>query len=129
MRRSTLRFLLTILTSTLLLGCTKVVEIELAPRVTAYVSDNKAFKQELTAKDEAYQVLSGWMKEHQSGWFSTSGRYEGGTYIHSGKHGILVKERRIVIYVIKGTTPEATYVRDIKPSELLVIKNIGKVKN
>ncbi|WP_206486177.1 hypothetical protein [Thalassotalea sp. G2M2-11] len=107
-------------------GCSKVVNIELAPEVKVFLSDDRDKTIYLTSADQAYQTLNAWLKSHQDGWYPTSGTYSGGIYVRSGDKGIQVTERRVIIYSTEKAKPQAIFVQEINNSDLLVVKNIGK---
>ena len=109
-----------------LAGCSKAIQVQLAPEVLAYQSDDKANPFTLTKDDEAYVALSQWLAENPSGWYSTSGKYPGGIYIVSGEDGIQVTEGRVVLYSVKNGTPTAIYVQEINRSDLKAVKEARK---
>jgi len=118
--------LVLILSVLVLTGCSKVVDIQLAPEVKVLFSKERDKTLQLTQNDPAYQELNKWLSEHQSGWYPTSGKYPGGVYIVSGDKGIQVTERRVVIYSTENKKTEAIFVQEINNNELLTIKNVGK---
>ena len=119
-------FVISVLLTT---GCSEQLDIRLAPEVKVHLSKDRSKVMRLTEKDQAYQELEQWLAEHQSGWYPTSGRYSGGVYLVSGDQGILITERRVVIYSIEKAKPEAIYVQEINNSDLLIVKNIGAQAN
>jgi len=110
----------------ILTGCSKAVDIQLAPEVKVLFRKERDKTLRLTQNDPAYQELNKWLSEHQSGWYPTSGKYPGGVYIVSGDKGIQVTERRVVIYSTENKKTEAIFVQEINNNELLTIKNVGK---
>lgn len=109
----------------LLAGCSKVVEVQLAPEVNVLFSKERDKTISLTNHDPAYIELNNWLSENTSGWYPTSGKYPGGVYVISGDQGIQVTERRVVIYSTENGKTEATFVQEINNSDLLTIKNVA----
>lgn len=119
-------FMLIVASSVMLTGCSQQVEVQLAPTVKVHFSDDRSKTIQITANDPAYQALAQWLKEHQSGWYPTSGQYPGGVYLVSGEQGIQVTQQRVVIYATKNKKPTATFVQEINRQDLLIVKNIAQ---
>jgi len=109
-----------------LMGCSKTVDIQLAPEVTVFLSAANDQKVQLTQADKAHVELSKWLAKNQDGWYATSGRYPDGVYIVSGSLGIQVTELKVVIYSNIKTEPQAIYVQEIDRDELKEIKSLNK---
>ncbi len=109
-----------------LLGCSKTFELKLAPQITAYSSEKSEEKIPPSQHDNAYVELEKWLAEHSSGWYPTSGQYEGGVYLKSGKHGIQITKTHIIIYSTSYAKPRAIYIQEVGKKELISIRNIGK---
>ncbi len=110
--------IITFLCAIFLAGCGKTLNIQLAPEVTMYLSQETKERVTITAQDEAYKMLSQWLNEHQTGWFTASGRFQGGVYFRSGEHGIQVTKTKVIIYSTKGSKPQALYAQEIRKGEL-----------
>lgn len=108
-----------------LMGCSKFVEMSLAPEVTVFISgaNEKSFK--LSDQDEAHKALSYWLATHQDGWYSTSGKFPGGVYLVSGTEGIQVTENKVVIYTNVNSDPQATHVYEIDKNDLKIVKQLA----
>jgi hypothetical protein len=121
---------LTSLASLLLVaGCSETINIQLEPKVDAYVVSASKQKVSLVETDTAYIELQRWLQENQTGWHNTSGRFSGGVYIKSGKRGIQVTGMEIVIYTINGFEPDAQYVRNVGKTELPLVRGITPVNS
>ena len=115
---------ITLLLAFSLVGCGKTVDIKLTPEVVMVPSQENKQRITITAQDEAYTMLSQWLNEHKSGWFTASGRFQGGVYFKSGEHGIQVTKTKVIIYSTKGSKPQALYAQEIKKGELNKLLNI-----
>ena len=120
------KILLTLTLILTLMGCSKTVDIQLEPEVTAFLSPASESKVKLTQADEAYKELSSWLDKNNDGWLATSGRYPDGVYIVSGNYGIQVIEFKVVIYSNIKTDPQAIYAQEIDRTELKIIKSLKK---
>jgi len=109
-----------------LVGCSESLDIQLEPEVSVFLSNDSEQRISLTQKDEAYVVLNEWLHENRADWYVTSGRYPGGVYVKSGKYGIQVTEKHVVIYSIVSNEPRAIYIQDIEKDELSRITNLKK---
>lgn len=121
-----MRKVFVLLSVLLLVGCGNTFDLKLAPKLTLFVGDSNGPQIQLTKDNEEYVILDEWLRENNSNWYATSGRYQGGVYIQSGDYGIQVTNTTVVIYASQGGDPEAIYIQNIKKSELSSIKNIGK---
>ena len=115
-----------ILSLLVIAGCSQSLDIQLEPEVNVFLSDDREKKISLTSKDKAYTTLNEWLREHDSDWYSTSGRYRGGVYIKSGADGIQVTDTHVVLYSTTGSKPKAIYIQTFERDELTEIRNIGK---
>jgi hypothetical protein len=121
------QLLLPILASLLLMtGCSETVKIQLEPEVGAYIVTDSKTKISLTKTDPAHLELNSWLKENQTGWHNTSGRFAGGVYIKSGVNGIQVSGMEIIIYSTAGSEPDAKFVRSVGKTELPLVRAIGQ---
>lgn len=109
-----------------LMGCSKVVDIQLDAEVTVYLSEAEEQKILLTANDKEYILLKEWLAQHKADWLSTSGRYPGGIYLTSGDYGIQVIDSKVVLYSNITDKPTAIYAQEIERTELKELKNLGK---
>ena len=109
----------------LLMACSKAVDVQLAPTVTAYISGAGEQKLVLTAQDPAYQALNKWLSTHTDGWYSTSGKYPGGVYLVSGEQGIQVTDTKVVLYTRINKSPQATHVYEIDKKTLAEVKRLA----
>jgi len=109
-----------------LLGCSKVVDIQLEPEVQMFLRSDLQQKITLTHKDPAYIELKEWLDENKANWQSTSGRYPDGVYVKSGDYGIQVTELKVIIYPTVGSAPKAIYIQQISKDELRKVFNFGK---
>ncbi len=109
-----------------LVSCSKSLDIQLEPEVTVYLSNDSKQKIRLTAKDKEYTNLNEWLREHSSGWHTTSGRYPGGVYIKSGIYGIQITKTHVVLYSTTSPQPRSMYIQEIGKGKLTGIRNIGK---
>ena len=121
------QLLLPILASLLLMtGCSETVKIQLEPEVGAYIVTDSKTKISLIKTDPAHLELNSWLKENQTGWHNTSGRFAGGVYIKSGVNGIQVSGMEIIIYSTTGSEPDAKFVRSVGKTELPLVRAIGQ---
>ncbi|WP_440877268.1 hypothetical protein [Thalassotalea sp. PLHSN55] len=104
-------------------GCSKTVDIELASEVTMYPSQSSKERIIITEQDEDYVMLNKWLTEHKSGWFTASGRFQGGVYFRSGEHGIQVTKTKVIVYSTKGSKPQALYAQEIKKGDFNKLLN------
>ena len=119
--------LLPLFTSLLLMaGCTETVNIQLEPQVDAYLVTNSKKAINLVETDAAHAELNVWLRENNTGWHVTSGRYPGGIYIKSGTDGIQVSGMEVIIYSTAGAEPDAKYVRNVGKTELPLVREIGQ---
>ena len=109
-----------------LVGCSKSLDIQLEPEVSLFLNNDAEQRIRLTQEDEVYVILDEWLHENRSGWYATSGRYPGGVYIKSGKHGIQVTGQHVVIYSTTSNEPRAIYIQGIKKGELSRIRDYEK---
>lgn len=109
-----------------LVSCSESLDIQLEPEVNVFLSNDSEQRIRLTPKDKEYAVLNEWLREHRSGWYSTSGRYPGGVYIKSGSYGIQITKSHVVLYSTSNPEPKAIYIQKVSKSELSEIRNIGK---
>ncbi|OMH29448.1 hypothetical protein [Motiliproteus sp. MSK22-1] len=115
-----------ILSLIVLAGCSQSLDIQLEPEVSVVLSDDREKVLRLTSNDKAYTDLNQWLREHNSDWYSTSGRYPGGVYIKSGDDGIQVTETHVVLYSTTGSEPKAIYIQTHEKDELTEVRNIGQ---
>ncbi len=115
-----------ILSVLVLVSCSKSLDIQLEPEVNVFLSNDSEKKIRLTSKDKEYTNLNKWLREHSSGWHSTSGRYPGGVYIKSGIYGIQITETHVVLYSTTSPKPRTIYIQEIGKGKLSGIRNIGK---
>ena len=118
--------MLIVLSVFVLAGCSKSLDLQLEPEVTAYITGESRKTIRLTAQDKAYVVLNRWLQENASDWYPTSGRYPGGVYIKSGVDGIQVTDALVILYSAEHAEPRAMYVHKILKDELSEIKNLGR---
>ena len=109
-----------------LFGCSKSLDIQLAPEVHMFLSNDTKQKILITEKDEVYVILNEWLNANKADWYATSGNYPDGVYIKSGKYGIQVTESKVVIYSTVSNKPKAIYIQDIKKDELSAILSFAK---
>ena len=107
-------------------GCTETVNIQLESKVDAYLVTDRTQAINLIETDAAHIELNTWLRENNTGWHITSGRYPGGIYIKSGSDGIQVSGMEIIIYSTTGPEPEAKYVRNVGKTELPVVRGVGQ---
>jgi hypothetical protein len=110
----------------MLMGCSKLVEVQLDPEVTVFLSDGDKQKIQLTAKDAEYIILEEWLKENKAGWLSTSGIYSGGVYLTSDNYGIQIIDSKVVLYTSITDKPRAIYAQEIERSDLKELKDLNK---
>jgi hypothetical protein len=115
-----------ILLVVVLAGCSKSFDIQLEPEVSLFLNNDTEQRIRLTQKDEVYVELNEWLHENRSDWYVTSGRYPGGMYVKSGKYGIQVTDKHVVIYSTTGNEPKAIYIQVIQKGELSSIRNFAK---
>ena len=108
------------------MGCSKSLDIKLEPEVNVFLSNDSEQRIRLTPQDKEYAALNEWLREHRSGWYSTSGRYPGGVYIKSGSNGIQITKTLVVIYSTAHPEPKAMYIQKIGKGELSGVRSIGK---
>ena len=118
--------ILIILSVFLLASCSDSLDIKLESEVRVFLSNDSNKEITLTSKDKEYMDINEWLGEHNSGWYSTSGRYPGGVYIKSGSDGIQVTETHVVIYSTTSSEPKAIYIQEADKGELSVIRELGK---
>jgi hypothetical protein len=109
-----------------LTGCSKLVDVQLDPEVTVFLSNGAEQKIQLTAKDAEYVMLKEWLELHKADWLSTSGRYSGGVYLTSGNYGIQVTDSKVVLYSSIKDNPTAIYAQEIERSDLKALKQLKK---
>jgi len=109
-----------------LLGCSKVVDVQLEPEVQMFLRSDLKQRITLTQNDPAYIDLKEWLDENKSNWQTTSGRYPGGVYVQSGNYGIQVTELKVILYSTVGNEPKAIYIQEITKDELRTVFNFGK---
>ncbi len=114
-----------VLSVLLMAGCSSSFDIQLTPEVNVIVSTDRDNEITLTSENEEYVMLNDWLREHQSGWLNTSGKYPGGVYVQSGEYGIQVSPMHVVIYITVGLETKAIYIQHIGPEDLVAVKNIG----
>jgi len=110
----------------LLVGCTESARVVLTEQVSVYVSHSDGQQQQLSAKDNAYNVLNDWLEQHQDDWMVTSGRFPGGVYIKSGEHGIQITKTHVILYTTKSEKPEAMYIQGLDKDDLVELKQLGQ---
>ena len=115
-----------ILSVLVLVSCSKSLDIQLEPEVTVYLSDDSKQEIRLTSKDKEYTNLNEWLREHSSGWHTTSGRYPGGVYVKSGIYGIQITKAYVVLYSTTSPGSRAIYIQNLGKGKLSGIRNIGK---
>jgi len=115
-------FLLSVL---FLVSCSDVVDVTLTPTVDVYVSPSKTPVATLSAEAPQYQQLNMWLANNNDSWMVTSGRYEGGVYLHAGDIGIQVRKRHVVLYDTTGKTLRAIYIQPFTADELAAITKLG----
>lgn len=109
-----------------LLGCSKVVNIQLEPEVQMFLSTDLQQKITITQKDQAYVDLKEWLDENRDNWQATSGNYPGGVYVKSGNYGIQVTELKVILYSTVGNEAKAIYIQEITKDDLRTVFNFGK---
>ena len=109
-----------------LMGCSKVVNVQLTPEVQMVLHSDLKQRIMLTAQDEAYTELNNWLATNSANWQATSGRYPGGVYVKSGDYGIQVTELKVILYSTVGNDPKAIYIQEISKDELRSVFNYGK---
>lgn len=116
----------TFLSIFMIVACSKTVDIQLDPEIIAIPSESREKRITLSSKDNEYVLLNDWLRENNSSWNNTSGRYPGGVYIISGDNGIQVTRTHVVIYSTKNPEPEAIYIQKVYNGELNSIREIGQ---
>lgn len=106
-------------------GCSETVDVQLEPKVDAYIYTKSKQAISLVETDAAYIELNDWLRENQANWHGTSGSYPGGVYIKSGDDGIQVTGMNVVIYSTKGPKPQARYIRHVGKRELSEVRGLG----
>ena len=101
-----------------LYGCSKSLDIQLAPEAQMYFFHDANQKITITEQDEVYVALKKWLAENKSGWFAASGSYAGGVYVKSGNYGIQVTQTKVIIYSTESKEPKAIYAQGIDRGEL-----------
>lgn len=109
----------------MLMGCSKLVNVQLDPEVTVFLS-NGGQQIKLTATDPEYIMLQEWLEQNKAGWLSTSGLYPGGIYLTSDNYGIQVTDSKVVLYTSITDKPRAIYAQEIARSDLKELKNLKK---
>jgi len=117
-----------VLSVLLLVGCSKSLDIKLDPDVNVFLSSDSEQKIHLTVKDKEYVALNEWLNEHSASWQATSGVYDGGVYLTSGRYGIQITEKQVIIYSSIHNDPQAIYIQKLTKGELSGIKNIGGIR-
>lgn len=108
------------------MGCSKVVDVQLDPEVTVFLSSSEE-KVHLTSSDAEYLMLKQWLEQHKTSWLSTSGKYSGGIYLTSGNYGIQVTDSKVVLYSSIENNPTAIYAQEIERSDLRALKDLSKL--
>jgi len=109
----------------MLMGCSKLVDVQLDAEVTVFLSTGGQ-KVQLTAENAEYIMLQEWLEQNKAGWLSTSGRYSGGVYLTSGDYGIQVTDSKVVLYTSITDKPRAIYAQEIERSDLKALKKLEK---
>jgi len=109
----------------MLMGCSKLVDVQLDAEVTVFLSTGGQ-KVQLTAENAEYIMLQEWLEQNKAGWLSTSGRYSGGVYLTSGDYGIQVTDSKVVLYTSITDKPRAIYAQEIERSDLKALKTLEK---
>ena len=117
---------LIILLAFAVVSCTKAIDIPLPPEIVVHFSEDDSRQVRLSANDKAYIELRTWLSEHQSDWYTTSGKYPDGIYLKTGDYGIQIRETKLVLYSTQYEKPRAMYIQNIEPDELLEMKKLGK---
>lgn len=110
----------------LMTGCTDTVDIQLGPKVDAYVMADREKVISVAQTDAAYIELNEWLSENRTGWHATAGRYPGGVYLKSGDDGIQVAGMEIIIYSTDGPEPNAEYIHHVGRQELSAVRALGQ---
>jgi len=110
----------------MLMGCSKLVDVQLDPEVTVFLSNSGGQEIQLTAKDAEYIMLQEWLEQNKAGWLSTSGKYSDGVYLTSGDYGIQVTDSKVVLYTSITDKPRAIYAQEIERSDLKALKKLEK---
>ena len=110
----------------LMTGCTETVDIQLGPKVDAYLVTDSKQAISLAETDAAYIELNEWLTENRTGWHNTAGRYPGGVYLKSGADGIQVTGMNVVIYSTQGAEPKAKFIHHVGKLELSEVRGIGQ---
>jgi len=115
-----------ILSVLVLVSCNESLDMQLEPEVRVFLNHDPEQRILLTSKDKEFVIVNEWLREHQSGWHSTSGRYPGGVYIKSGDYGIQITQTHVVLYSTTYPEPRAIYIQKVGGGELSEISNMGK---
>lgn len=115
-----------LLSSLALASCSESVDIQLAPEVNVYLSHDSQRRITLTPQDKEYPAINDWLREHKSGWYTTSGRYPGGVYLKSGSDGIQITKTHVILYSTSSPEPKAIYIQRLGNGDLSEIRNIGQ---
>lgn len=110
----------------LMTGCTETVDLQLGPKVNAYVMTDSKQAISVAQTDAAYIELNEWLRANRTGWHPTAGRYPGGVYLKSGDDGIQVAGMEIIIYSTDGSEPNAEYIHHIGRQELSAVRALGQ---
>jgi len=110
----------------LMTGCTETVDIQLGPNVDAYLVTDSKQAIGLAEKDAAYIELNDWLRENNTGWHKTAGRYPGGVYLKSGDDGIQITGMEVIIYSTKGPEPDAKFIHHVGKRELSAVRGLGQ---
>ena len=125
-QRNAMRIIFLVFSILILASCSDSLDIQLEPEVDLFLGEGIEEKIRLTEKDEAYTELKAWLHQHASDWYTTSGYYPGGIYIKSGKHGIQITNKHVVLYSTVAPKPKAIYIQKRETDELSEIRKIGK---
>lgn len=117
--------ILIVLSVLFLAACTESVDIQLAPEVTLFSSSDRDKTVRLTASDKEYVALNRWLRENDSGWYPTTGRFPGGVYLESGSDGVQVTDTKVVIYSTTQPQPQAIFVQTLDKGDLDGVKRLG----
>jgi hypothetical protein len=110
----------------MLMGCSKLVDVQLDPEVTVFLSNSGGQQIELTEEDAEYIILQEWLEQNKADWLSTSGKYSDGVYLTSGNFGIQITDSKVVLYTSITDKPRAIYAQEIERSDLKELKSLKK---
>lgn len=110
----------------MLMGCSKLVDVQLDPEVTVFLSNSGGQQIELTEEDAEYIILQEWLEQNKADWLSTSGKYSDGVYLTSGHFGIQITDSKVVLYTSITDKPRAIYAQEIERSDLKELKSLKK---